>query len=188
MINKITCKMQSSYTFCTHAKWRNLCIICTCTNLLKNQTVTAPFFVSKGPSDYTPRNITIRFRAGQGVGSVVNISIPIVNDTIAESIELFFGTLSIVTSNVNVQVTPHQAEAVIEDNDSKNLFASLNLYLLYFQVLLHIYIYIMYKLLHIYLSVCPTTILYLPLPLSLSLTHTLTSLSLSALLPPSFPH
>ena len=72
------------------------------------------------PSDYTTTTQTISFTSGQSVGSTVHITIAISEDNFVENIESFFGSLSLLPNNLNVEVTPNRKEIFITDNDRKN--------------------------------------------------------------------
>ena len=71
-------------------------------------------------SDYTTTKDTITFTSGQSVGYAVNVSIPITSDTMAESIESFFTSITLLPTNLNVLVQPSSAEVFIQDDDSKD--------------------------------------------------------------------
>ena len=87
----------------------------------------------KGPSDYTSKNETISFTYGQSVGSQVSISIPIVDDNIAEGFESFLGSLSILPTTLSVSASPDGADIFIQDDDSKYLL-HVSIFLLHTQV------------------------------------------------------
>ena len=76
-------------------------------------------FLLPDPSDYTTTTQTISFTSGQGVGSTVGIAIPISEDNFAENTESFFGSLSLLPTNLNVEVTPNRTQILITDNDRK---------------------------------------------------------------------
>ena len=46
------------------------------------------------------------------------VSIPITDDDIVESVERFLGQLTLVTTGVMVQLSPQETEILIIDNDS----------------------------------------------------------------------
>ena len=50
------------------------------------------------------------------------VSIPIVNDDIVESIENFFGNLQLITPNANVVISPPSTQVNINDDDCRKLF------------------------------------------------------------------
>ena len=50
----------------------------------------------------------------------MHIAIAISEDNFAENIESFFGSLSLLPTNLNVEVTPNRKEIFITDNDRKN--------------------------------------------------------------------
>ena len=53
------------------------------------------------------------------------VTIPITNDTIVEDVEEFLGRLSLITTGVNVQLSPRDTEVeIIDDNDGKCVFYS----------------------------------------------------------------
>ena len=70
--------------------------------------------------DYTSTTFTLSFTSGQTIGIRISKTISIVNDNIAESIESFFGSLSLQPTGLNVSVSPDQAEIYITDNDGKD--------------------------------------------------------------------
>ena len=72
------------------------------------------------PLDYTTTSQTISFTSGQGVGSTVDITIPIIDDNIIEAVEYFFGSLTLIPTNLDVSVTPNQTKIFITDNNGKN--------------------------------------------------------------------
>ena len=76
--------------------------------------------ITLAPLDYTATSQTISFTSGEGVGSTVDITIPIIDDDITETLESFFGSLTLLPTNLNVSVTPNQAEIFITDNNRKN--------------------------------------------------------------------
>ena len=79
------------------------------------------FFLCLDPSDYTTTTETIFFTSGQTLGSTVDISIPIINDNIAETLESFFGGLSQISTNLAVTVAPTESQIFIyDDGDRKN--------------------------------------------------------------------
>ena len=88
--------------------------VCKCINSLLYL-----YFWFKGPSDYTSKFQTISFTSGQGVGSQVSISIPIVDDNIAEGVESFLGSLPLLPTTLSVSASPDEAEIFIQDDDSK---------------------------------------------------------------------
>ena len=48
------------------------------------------------------------------------MTIPITNDTTVEDVEEFLGRLTLVTTGVNVQLSPRDTEVeIIDDNDGK---------------------------------------------------------------------
>ena len=77
----------------------------------------------------TVQNIT--FTPGQGVGSQVNVSIPIINDNFVEDNKSFFGRLSLFYFFINYETTvmfnisqsvslkPNETEITIIDDDGK---------------------------------------------------------------------
>ena len=71
------------------------------------------------PLDYTTTSQTISFTSGQGVGSTVDITIPLIDDNITEAVEYFFGSLTLIPTNLDVSVTPNQTKIFITDNNSK---------------------------------------------------------------------
>ena len=73
-----------------------------------------------GSLDYTSTTQTLSFTSGQTIGTRIPITISIVNDNITESIESFFGSLSLQPTGLNVFVSPDQAEISITDNDGKD--------------------------------------------------------------------
>ena len=72
-----------------------------------------------GSFDYISTTQTLSLTSGQIIGTRIPITIPIVNDKIAESIESFFGSLSLQLTGLNVSVSPDQAEISITGNDGK---------------------------------------------------------------------
>ena len=70
--------------------------------------------------DYTATSKTITFTSGQDVGSTVDITIPIIDDNITETLESFFGSLTLLPTNLDVSVAPNQANISIIDNNRKN--------------------------------------------------------------------
>ena len=64
----------------------------------------------------------ISFTSGQGVGSLVNISIPIIDDDIIEGTEFFFGILTIVTVDERTSPYPKETELHIIDDDGECSF------------------------------------------------------------------
>ena len=73
-----------------------------------------------GSLDYTSTTQTLSFTSDQTIGTRIPITISIVNDNITESIESFFGSLSLQPTGLNVFVSPDQAEISITDNDGKD--------------------------------------------------------------------
>ena len=60
----------------------------------------------------------VSFTSGQGVGTLVTISILIIDDNIIESMETFSGILS-VTVGERIYLSPNKMEVFIIDNDGK---------------------------------------------------------------------
>ena len=56
------------------------------------------------------------------MGTQILITISIVNDSIAEGIESFFGSLFLQPTGLNVVVSPDQANIIITDNDGKDCY------------------------------------------------------------------
>ena len=79
------------------------------------------YFISPGGSDYFATTQDITFNSGQGVGSQVDISIPIINNNVTESIESFFGKLSQVSISESIILNPNFTEVIITDDDRKYL-------------------------------------------------------------------
>ena len=61
----------------------------------------------------------ITFTSGQSIGSAINISIPIMSDDMAESIESFFTSITLLPVDLNVLVQLSSAVVLILDDDSK---------------------------------------------------------------------
>ena len=70
-------------------------------------------------SDYTTTSYVITFTSGQSIGSAINISIPIMSDDMAESIESFFTSITLLSVDLNVLVQLSSAVVLILDDDSK---------------------------------------------------------------------
>ena len=70
--------------------------------------------------DYTATFQNISFAFGEGVGSTVDITIPIIDGIFTEDVESFFGSLTLLHTNLDVSVTPNQTEIFITDNNRKN--------------------------------------------------------------------
>ena len=64
----------------------------------------------------------ISFTFGQGVGSHVNISIPIINDNIIEATEFFSVCLSLATVGGGISVSPNETNVFIMASDGKYIF------------------------------------------------------------------
>ena len=81
--------------------------------------------------DYIGTVQNISFTPGQGVGSQVNVSIPIINDNFVEDNKSFFGRLSLFYFFINYETTvmfnisqsvslkPNETEITIIDDDGK---------------------------------------------------------------------
>ena len=80
------------------------------------------FFISQDGLDYRKTKKQISFTNGQGVGSNVTISIPIINDQIVENVESFFGAILLATVRERIYLVPNNTEVLIIDNDSKYMF------------------------------------------------------------------
>ena len=79
------------------------------------------FYLHLDPSDYITTTQIISFTSGETVGSTVNISIPVIDDNIAETLESFIGGLHLISSNLVVTVTPNRTQIFInDDGDRKN--------------------------------------------------------------------
>ena len=65
-------------------------------------------------SDYQSVTQMLTFGPGNKQSSV---TIPIVNDNIDETIEQFFITITLVTTDVNVEISPEQTTIQINDDD-----------------------------------------------------------------------
>ena len=70
--------------------------------------------------DYTATFQNISFAFRQDIGSMVDITIPIIDDIFTEAVESFFGSLTLLHTNLDVSVTPIQTEIFITDNNRKN--------------------------------------------------------------------
>ena len=77
------------------------------------------FFLDLDPSDYTTTTKTISFTSGQTVVSPVDISIPIINNNIAENFESFFGGLGLISTNLAVTVDPIRVQIFIYDDEHR---------------------------------------------------------------------
>ena len=71
------------------------------------------------PLDYTAKSQNISFTSGQVEGSMVDITTPIIDDNITKAVESFFGSLTLLPTNLDVSVTPNQTKIFITDNNSK---------------------------------------------------------------------
>ena len=76
-------------------------------------------FISQDGLDYRKTKEQISFTNGQGIGSNVTISIPIMNDQIVENLESFFGAILLATVRERIYLVPNKTEVLIIDNDSK---------------------------------------------------------------------
>jgi len=68
------------------------------------------------PTDYTSTSQLLTF---SDTNTRDGVTIPIIDDNINEAIEQFLGHLTLVTSGVNVQLSPQQTEVQIIDDDGK---------------------------------------------------------------------
>ena len=68
------------------------------------------------PTDYTSTSQILTFSA---TNTREDVAISITDDNIDEVIEQFLGHLTLVTSGVNVQLSPQQTEVQIIDDDGK---------------------------------------------------------------------
>ena len=68
------------------------------------------------PSDYTSSSSIISFEANSLSTTVV---VPIVDDTISEQAEVFYGTLT-SSESTNIQITEDRSEIHIIDNDGRH--------------------------------------------------------------------
>ena len=68
------------------------------------------------PSDYTEVTRTLNFAPAT---TRIEVTIPIVDDDIVESVENFFAMLALETVGANVIVDPARTQINIVDNDSK---------------------------------------------------------------------
>ena len=85
--------------------------------------------------DYIGTLQNITFTPGQGVGSKVNVSIPIINNNFVEGKKSFFGRLSLFFFGFNlailrpfnvsqdVSLKPNETEITIIDDDGKLIFS-----------------------------------------------------------------
>ena len=75
------------------------------------------FFICSGPGDYEDTVISLTFGPGM---SFATVDVPIVNDTLYENDEVFYGNLRLPAGAVNgVEFDPMRANATIIDDDSE---------------------------------------------------------------------
>ena len=122
-------------------------------------------FQSPAPADYTSMSQQLTFSA---TNTQVEVTIPISDDNIGENLEYFLGRLTLLASDVTVQLSPQEVQVQIIDDDGK-----------WFNICM-------------YVSMTQYVSTYVSPPLSFSLSHTHThththtlSLSLSLSLSPS---
>ena len=82
-------------------------------------------FTPPAGDDYVSTTHNFLLTSGSGVGSLVNVSIPIVDDNIAESvIEFFWANIALLASQQIVVVSTNRTAVLIQDNDRKELCIS----------------------------------------------------------------
>ena len=136
----------------------------TCSHVHVCRHCESNVFQSPAPADYTSMSQQLTFSA---TNTQVEVTIPISDDNIDENLEHFLGRLTLLASDVTVQLSPQEVQVQIIDNNGK-----------WFNICMYIS-----------MTQYVSTYVFPPLSFSLSHTHTHThslslSLSLSLPLPP----
>ena len=81
-------------------------------------------FTPPAGDDYVSTTHNFFLTSGGGVGSLVNVSIPIVDDNIAESVIEFFWANIALPASQQIVLSTNRTAVLIQDNDRKELCIS----------------------------------------------------------------